>query len=356
MSTEKPLFISNFKPSRVVRASVLTIFAFKSSYMALRNIIPALTLLLCSFFSSALFGQDLIALESGDVLHGKVLVIGVDKVTYTQAQFPDGPAYEVRINDVCMIEYGTGRIEYFGKCKKQRERQQARAQRMSQAARDWSAGNRRLEFHASYSMPLGDFRNGTEYDGPQALDGYSIGLSYQRGFQFLPDWIHLRAEIQHSVYEARFDTSFAGIDVGGGSDFLNIQIARADWNTTALNLSAPLLLIGLPRIEVSVAPHIGVNYLSEARLEGSSSIFFFNTQFSNRPDSDLALQYGASFQANYAFNRAFSAGITARYSRSNHTLNSVYTFNINGTETTEENTFSYDLMRFDVGVNLIYSF
>jgi|GEM_PF-6857549 len=300
-------------------------------------------------------GQDLIFLSNDEVLHGKVTEIGIEEVSYLQAQYPEGPIYTIAKKSICKIKYGSGRVEYFGKCQKEQERIAKRAESEQMPSGQWSAGKQRVSLSGAYSVPFEDFREGNEFDGPQAIDGFSVGINYFNRFNFLPKWMALEAGLSYSSYTARFDTSFAGFDVGGG-DFLNIQITPAQWSVIDLNLSVPILLVGKRNFEFSVAPLLGVSHAIEPSLNGSSSFFFVNTAFSNIQDQSTTLTYGGRIAANFAISENLSLGVFTVFQRGNLILDTDYTFTINGTQTSEQNQLNYSFSRMHIGVQTIYAF
>jgi hypothetical protein len=288
-------------------------------------------------------------------IHGKVVEIGVDEITFFKAQYPEGPSYKISIKGVCKIEYGTGRVEYFAKCKKQKERAEAKALRESSTSVLLSAGCERLALTAAYSIPLADFREGNDFSGPQALDGFTLGLNYFFQPSFLPKRVALQAGLSYSNYTARFDTSFAGLNVGGGGDFLNIQINPAQWSVADFTLAIPVCLIGSPRFECSIAPQVGAAYIFEPQLNGSSNFFILNTSFTNIPDNAVAFTFGGSVSVNFPIGEKFSAGAFANYTMGTFSLDTNYEFNINGTITNEQERLTYQYARLNVGFSLLHS-
>ena len=307
--------------------------------------------LILILISQSLKAQDLIRLNDDQVIHGKVTEISTDHIAYFKAQYPGGPSYHIERKDVCQITYASGRIEFYGKCKRREERAERRRLNPS----DWTAGEERIGITAGYSMPLSDFREGANFDGPQALDGFSIGANYFRTFDFLPARLALQVDLNYSQYTARFDTSFGGFDVGGGNDILNIDIQPASWSVIDLDLAVPVLIASGSKFELSIAPRIGLSHVIEPKLSGSSNFFFFNTSFRNTPDQATVFTYGGLLAAHFPIGPKFSTGAFVNYRMGTLVLDTNYEFTINGTTTNEQNQFEYQYSRLTFGVHVVYA-
>lgn len=72
--------------------------------------ILAVTALLLTYCTHA---QDVMIYRNGDEVNVKITEVGLETIKYKRSDNPDGPAYEVRKNDVFMIKYANGVKDVF---------------------------------------------------------------------------------------------------------------------------------------------------------------------------------------------------------------------------------------------------
>lgn len=60
-----------------------------------------------------LSGHDVIVLQDGKILRGKVLEIGLESLHYKRAGYLNGPAYTVALETVYAVNYPNGKSDYF---------------------------------------------------------------------------------------------------------------------------------------------------------------------------------------------------------------------------------------------------
>ncbi len=62
---------------------------------------------------SASFAQDVIVKLDATEIPAKVLVVGVDEISYKKWNFQDGPTYQIKKQDVFYIKYSNGMKDVF---------------------------------------------------------------------------------------------------------------------------------------------------------------------------------------------------------------------------------------------------
>lgn len=77
---------------------------------AMIKTILAVTALL---FTCCSYAQDVMIYRNGDEMNVKITEVGLETVKYKRSDNPDGPAYEVRKNEVFMIKYANGVKDVF---------------------------------------------------------------------------------------------------------------------------------------------------------------------------------------------------------------------------------------------------
>lgn len=65
------------------------------------------------FGISSLYAQDIIVLRNAEEIEAKVLVIGIDEITYKKWDNQDGPSYQIAKRDVFYIKYANGSKEVY---------------------------------------------------------------------------------------------------------------------------------------------------------------------------------------------------------------------------------------------------
>lgn len=65
------------------------------------------------FLSFSCFAQDVIVLKDASEIEAKVLVVGIDDITYKKWDFQDGPDYKIQKWKVLFIKYSNGAKEVF---------------------------------------------------------------------------------------------------------------------------------------------------------------------------------------------------------------------------------------------------
>lgn len=56
---------------------------------------------------------DVIILNDGEIIHGKVVEVGIERIRYQRTDIPDGPVYEIFRSEVFAISYRNKITEYF---------------------------------------------------------------------------------------------------------------------------------------------------------------------------------------------------------------------------------------------------
>ncbi len=56
---------------------------------------------------------DVIILNNGEIIHGKVVEVGIERIRYQRTDIPDGPVYEIFRSEVFAISYRNQIKEYF---------------------------------------------------------------------------------------------------------------------------------------------------------------------------------------------------------------------------------------------------
>ncbi|MCQ2265818.1 MAG: hypothetical protein MJZ46_07270 [Bacteroidales bacterium] len=70
-------------------------------------------LLFLGILMSASFAQDVIVKLDATEIPAKVLVVGVDEISYKKWNFQDGPTYQIKKQDVFYIKYSNGMKDVF---------------------------------------------------------------------------------------------------------------------------------------------------------------------------------------------------------------------------------------------------
>lgn len=69
--------------------------------------------LIALVITCSIYAQDVMIYRNGDELNVKVTEVGIDNIKYKRSDNPDGPAYEVRKNDLFMVKYANGTKDVF---------------------------------------------------------------------------------------------------------------------------------------------------------------------------------------------------------------------------------------------------
>lgn len=123
-------------------------------------------LLFLGILTSSVFAQDVIVKLDATEISAKVLVVGVDEISYKKWNFQDGPTYQIKKEDVFYIKYSNGMKDVF--------------------TEPSSAPNRGNSVAARQNvMPGGGSGSGKGYG-----EGVGNGIGYgsgNRGYVYMPD-------------------------------------------------------------------------------------------------------------------------------------------------------------------------
>jgi hypothetical protein len=67
------------------------------------------------FFAQALYAQDVITKQNGDIINSKIMEVGTETVKYKKFELPNGPDYIISAEEVFMIKYEKGNKDIFEK-------------------------------------------------------------------------------------------------------------------------------------------------------------------------------------------------------------------------------------------------
>jgi hypothetical protein len=67
------------------------------------------------FFVHALYAQDVITKQNGDVINSKITEVGTETVKYKKFELPNGPDYTISAAEIFMIKYENGNKDVFEK-------------------------------------------------------------------------------------------------------------------------------------------------------------------------------------------------------------------------------------------------
>lgn len=127
-----------------------------------------------------LTGHDVIVLQNGQMLRGKVLEIGLEQLRYKRAGYLNGPTYTVALSAVFAVNYPDGQSDYFSEAA---DFQDEKQKEQKSSKKDKKDAENLLFKHSSVSLGAGIFKQQSRGDDllespRQTNDAPAIALRY----------------------------------------------------------------------------------------------------------------------------------------------------------------------------------
>lgn len=312
-------------------------------------------------------GQDVIYTQSLEVINAKVVEIGLERTRYIPTQYPDGPIFEILNEDLYRISLRDDRVIDFDKSKKI-ERKIRRVDQLvpvsatapytlSKSGKNSSRLKSSAANKASYGVirgtnnrPLGDFNASSELAGDRAQNGYGVALEWHKP---LFSRFNVGVSGQWESYQAVFDTSLFGLNVGG-LDFLNINITPSSWQSARMGLVAGADVVRWKSLSLGLQAEAGAWALREANLNASSNIAILSTQVSNSPSVTVGFYYGFGASLQWDFSGRWALQGQLSYLRANLTVDSDISLTTFGQSIPNTRSVDYQMQLLQPSIGMVY--
>lgn len=312
-------------------------------------------------------GQDVIYTQSLEVINAKVVEVGLERTRYIPTQFPEGPIFEISNEDLYRISLRDERIIDFDKSKKV-DRKLRRVENLvpvsanapyalSKSAKSGSGRGSSTAKKTAYwtiggtfNRPLGDFSTASTLEADRAENGYGVALEWHKP---IFSRFHVGLSGQWESYQAVFDTSLFGLNVGG-LDFLNINIAPSSWQSARMGLVAGAELVQWKSLAVGMRAEAGAWALREADLNASSTIAILTTQVSNTPSVSVGFYYGVGASLQWDFSERWALQGQLSYMRANLTVDSDISLNTFGQSIPNSRSTDYQMQLLQPSIGMVY--
>ena len=257
--------------------------------------------------------QDIISAKDGEKIKAKVLEVTPTDVLYKLFKKQEGDTYDIPKSEVKKITYQDGRIEMYGKKKKQSVSDATPVQHKSNNTTGY------ISFNAGVGLPLGAFGS-TNWDGNNS--GYALsGITSSLDFGM---------PIAHSNFGVAGNVSYYqnGVDV---NSLENNQEANANppthftayYNTTAGNYQAQTIMAGLyvtfpiHKFSIDFKALCGVAICTMPSVINTVTVSnYLYSAASGKPYQSATETENESAFTSYAF--AYGGSITFRYAVVKH--------------------------------------